>query len=335
MKKRDKIEIVLFIATILLAGAAAFFYSQSQQVVMTTEIPYSETGTTNYKVYLSDNTYYDKEYLDEGMQYISSIINYVDVNFKYNAIYENIKEYEVNKNVVATITITDSDDNNNIIYTKTDTLKDEKNNLKDLNIDENIKIDYIKYNSLVNEIKTKYGISAECTLKVDYNLVYSSKKDGLSAVKKLSVSMPLSKQLINIKKGEYINDSGIYTGQAVNSTLNGIMTLCMIIMLLLASSTLAALVLRIRDRIKKESKYDRFIKKVLKEYDSYITEAAEDNYIPKKEIIKINSFKELLDVRNNIDKTIIYTKLDDDTSRFQIIDEEIYEFIVTREEMDD
>lgn len=334
MKKKDKIEILLFVTTILCAVAAVFFYGQSKKTVLTTEIPYTENGSTSYKVYLSDNTYYDKEYLDEGMQYISSIINYVDVNFKYNAKYDNVKSYAVNKNVTATITITDADDNNKVIYTKTDILKDEKNNFNDLNIDENIKVDYIKYNNLVNEIKTKYGISADCTLKVDYNIVYSSKNDGLNAVRKLSISIPLSKQMINITKGEYISDSGVYAGQAVNSALNGLMTLCMIVMIILTICSFAAFVLRVKDRIKKESKYDRFIKKVLKEYDSYITEAAENKRIPKKEVIKINSFKELLDVRNNVDKTIVYTKIDENTSRFQIIDEEIYEFIVTRKEMD-
>jgi len=56
--------------------------------------------------------------------------------------------------------------------------------------------------------------------------------------------------------------------------------------------------------------------------------------LPYKDVIKVGSFKELLDVRNNIEKAIIYTKVDENTSKFQLIDEQIYEYLVTREEMD-
>lgn len=332
--KKSKGEILLFVAIIFFVVAGIFFYHESKTLIVATEIPFQEIGTTSYKVYLTDNTYYDQEYLDEGMQYISSIIDYVDVDFKYNANYEGIKAYSVDKNVIADIKITDTDDKDKVIYSKTETIKKEHLDANDLNIDENIKIDYKKYNNLVNDIKTKYGISANCVLTVTYNIIYASQKDGLSTAKKLSIEIPLSKQMINIKKGENINISDIYTAQSSQSILNGIMTLCMVLMIILAILATLSLIKKVKKRISEESKYDRFIAKILKEYDSYITETVEDTQLTNKEVIKINSFKELLDVRNNIDKTIVYTKVDEDTSKFQIIDEEIYEYVVTRKEMD-
>lgn len=39
----------------------------------------------------------------------------------------------------------------------------------------------------------------------------------------------------------------------------------------------------------------------------------------------------LLDVRNNVNKTIVYIKLDDDTSKFEIIDDNtLYYYVAKR-----
>lgn len=332
--KKDKIEIVLFIAAIIFAIAALFFYGQSKKTVLTAEIPYTESGSTSYKVHLNDSTYYNKDYLDEGMQYISSIIDYIDVNFNYNAEYDGIKSYKVNRNVVAQITITDQDGSDKVIYSKKEVLVEKEEELTDLNLSDDIKIDYAKYNGLVNDIKSKYGISANSMLKLEYNLAYSADNENIKASKKLSIDIPLSKQMINITKGDVINDSSVYAIEATDSVVNYAMFAIMLVMAFAGITCFSIAILRVRDRIKNESKYDRFINKVLKEYDSYITEASEDIEIASKETIKVNSFKELLDVRNNIDKTIVYTKIDENTSRFQIIDEEVYEYVVTRKEME-
>lgn len=332
--KKDKISIALAVSIIIFVIAAFFFWNQSQKIVIKSEIPYEEKGTTNYKVYLDKNDYYDKEYLDEGMQYISSIIDYVEIDFNYTASYADVQDYDAYKSIVANIVVTDSDDNNKVIYTKKEKIKEEKMSLDDLSIEDTLKLDYKKYNSLVNAMKTKYGISANCNLEIAYNIVYSSKNQEINEAKKLSVNIPLSKQMITIQKGETINNNGLYTIQDRNSIYNSIMIFFAILMILFTGCDIIILIMRITNKINKQSKYDRFLSKALKEYDSYITQTKDESFLPDKPVIKVNSFKELLDVRNNIDKTIIYTKLSEDASKFEIIDEVIYEYIVTRDDME-
>ena len=332
--KKDKISVALVVSIILFIIAAFFFWNQSQKIVIKNEIPYEEKSSTSYKVYLDKNDYYDKEYLEEGMQYISSIIDYIEINFNYNASYAGVQDYEAYKSVIANITVTDSDDNNKVIYAKKEKIKEEKMSLDDIAIDDTLKIDYKKYNNLVNAMKTKYGISANCNLEIAYNIVYTSKNAEINEVKKLSVNIPLSKQMINIQKGESINNDGLYTIQDRNSIFNSIMIFFAILMILFTGCDIIILIMRITNKINRQSKYDRFLAKALKEYDSYITQTKDESFLPDKPVIKVNSFKELLDVRNNIDKTIIYTKLSEDASRFEIIDEVIYEYIVTRDDME-
>ena len=332
--KKNKSEILIFIGIVALVLAGFFCLSKSNSVVTTTEIPFEETSSVNYKVYLNDKTYYNREFLEEGMQYISSIIDYVDLNFSYDAVYENIKEYDVNKTIVASVKITDIDDNNKVIYSKSEVLDSKNETLNRLSLKDEIKVDYGKYNRLVNEIKTRYAISAKSVLTISYKINYVSKKDGLNTGKTLNVDIPLSEQMINITKPANTRIQDTFKGTYTDALSNTVMTILAILMFTLAAIMVVILVLKVRYRISKESKYDRFIAKVLREYDSYITEAKEESSLPYKDVIKVNSFKELLDVRNNVEKAIVYTKIDENTSKFQIIDEQIYEYLAERKEMD-
>ena len=331
--KKDKISVSLVISIIAFIIAAFFFWNQSKQIVVKSEIPYSESGTSSYKVYLDENDYYDKEYLDENMQYISTIIKHIEMEFKYNATYADVKDYIVIKQINATVTIT-GDENKKVIYTKKEKIKEEKVSVDDLIIDDTVEIDYKKYNSLVNKMKTKYGISADSNLRIDYNITFASNDGSISDAKRLSVDVPLSKQMITIKKGDDIRNSGLFTIVDNNSILNTMMAMFAVLMIVFTGIDIIILVVRISNRISKQSKYDRFINKALKEYDSYISESKDENFLPNKPVVKLSSFKELIDVRNNIDKTIIYTKISNDTSKFEIIDEVIYEYVVTRDDME-
>ncbi|MBR5369773.1 MAG: hypothetical protein IK137_00545 [Bacilli bacterium] len=332
--KKDKISISLVISIFVFIIAGIFFWNQSKQAVVKSEIPYNESGSSSYKVYLDANDYYDSEYLAEGMQYISSIIKYIEVSFNYNASYADIKDYEVYRNIYANIVVTDSDDGNKVIYSKKEKVKEEKSTTDELIISDSLNVDYKKYNNIVNTLKTKYGISANSNLIIEYNLVYTSKNGNINNAEKMIVTIPLSKQMINIDKGKPIYGDGLYTIVDNNTLYNVIMAICAILMVVFTGVDLAIVIIRAMNRINKESKYDRFLKKALREYDSYITESKDEGFLPNKPIIRLNSFKELLDVRNNIDKTIIYTRISNDTSKFEIIDEVIYEYVVTREDME-
>ena len=88
--KKNKTEILLCIAIVFFIIVGLYFYKQSKSIVTTAEIPYTKNGSVNYKVYLNDTSYYNKEYLDEGMQYISSIIDHIDLNYNYRADYKDV-----------------------------------------------------------------------------------------------------------------------------------------------------------------------------------------------------------------------------------------------------
>ena len=72
------------------------------------------------------------------------------------------------------------------------------------------------------------------------------------------------------------------------------------------------------------------INKILKEYDELIV-MTKDGYeiTENKTILKVSSFKELLDARNTLNKPIIYTKINNVKSEFVVEDESvIYKYIM-------
>ena len=333
--KKSRSEIVLVVTIAVLTLVSVFFYNKSRTITTISEINYKESGNTSYKVYLNQNDYYSEEFLGEGMQYISSIINNVTVDYKYSIDYDTDKKFDINRKVVANIKITDSDDNNKVIYTKQEELlNDNYKDSKDINLSDQLKINYGKYNQLTNEFKTNYGINADCNLVVDYIVDYKSTDKEITQSKVMTMTIPLSKQMIVINKSNDINESSSYIGETKESFINKLMFVLAILFISLVLVCVCILVYLVKKRIKKESKYDRYIAKLLKEYDTYITESKETQLDDKKNIIKTTSFKELLDVRNNLDRPIIYDKVNNNQSRFIIVANEIYIFEVNREDMD-
>ena len=330
-KSKDKILIALIIVGALISGIC---YFQSKNVVATGQVHYTENGGVNYKVYLKDKKYYNKDYLDEGMQYIASIIDRIDVDFKYNAKYDVSNKFNITKKVLADVKIVDSQNTDKVIYTKQETLKTDSNTSENINVSDTISIDYKKYNSLANEFKTNYGISADCKLIVSYIVDYSSEDKELKQNRVLNIEVPLSEQMVNITKTGAINNSLIFVGKTTHAPVNSILFYVSIIALFITLALIVLLIVEIKKKKAKASKYDLYIKKLLRQYDAYITEAKDDTYSTKKSVISIQSFKELLDVRNSVEKAIIYVKESENSSKFMIVDEEIYVYRVTREEMD-
>lgn len=327
-------EIILLIIAVVLACGCFTLYDRSKDMVVLDEINYNEIGSLHYKVHLSDKTYYGTDYLEEGMQYISSIIDDIELSYNYSAKFDRHDKFDIATNITANIKIVDTQ-SGKIIYSKSEGLSNTTGTKKDLKIEENYTLDFKKYNQLANEFKTKYGISAECKLDLNFVIQYRDNKTGINQSRLLTTEIPLSEQMISLTKSEDINNNSSYIVSTEKSMLNTVLFIVSIVFLLSAALCVVKLIDMIKKRIDAESKYDRFIKKILREYDAYITVSDSDYYDYTKRVLRITTFKELLDVRNNLEKPIIYYKVDNDTSKFSIISDEIYEYKVTRNEMDE
>ena len=306
MKKNSKKNITYIFLIIVLVFISIIFADKSYRLKKYESLSYKETIATSYRVYLDDDSYYNTPYLEEGMQYISNIIDYVDVTFSYINSFADSLTYNAETKAEAIVTIVDTDDNNKVIYKNTEVIENTKKDSDTsgtINKVKNFKIDYAKYNKITNEFKTKYGISAKCNLRINYYVNYTGKYKGLNNISRNTVM--------------YL-DIPLYV-LAIICDLIALVFLFKVVSNKIAVS-------------KETSKYDKFINKTLKQYDSYITEA-EHETTNKENMVRISTFRELLDVRNNINKTIVYIRIDDNTSKFEIIDgNTLYYYVANRED---
>lgn len=329
-KKKTKFTIIFIVFLILSVG----FYLLSTKIYILKNLNYNENGNVSYKVYLNDNKYYGTEYLNEGMKYITKLIDNVDLTFNYNASYDKEIKYTTILKATAELQIVDPDDNKNVIYNFKENLQDEKikeTTGKNINISKNLKIDYQKYNKLVNEFKSTYGISADTSLKVTYLIYYTGSNDDFENIDKSKtyiVNIPLSEQTISISKSQDFNDNLKMSEETNKTTSNKLFMLISIISFIISIISGFGVIINIVYSNKRKSIYQKELDKILKHYDSYITESSSDVDETGKTVVNIKSFKELLDVRKNIEKAIIFVKIDNSHSKFIIVDEDqIYKFI--------
>ena len=300
------IFLIFLVAGLLILNNSTLF--ETEQI-----IKYTDKGNLDYKVYLTDNDFYETDYLGKDMLYVASLIDKVVIDFDYNFTSEEKEDIDFTYKVAATLSINSTTGVKSYFEKSYDLLDERTINMKDTNsqnIKEIINIDYPYYNELANKFKRQYGVESESKLTV-YMLISKKNPEGsnftLDSVKIMKVEIPLSERSIDIHMdyNDIDDSSNIIMKKEFNVVdympliVAGILVLLAIIMMLKALRNLNML------RLKK-SEYDKFIAKILKEYDRLIAETTTLISFDEKEIVNVNKFSELIDIHDNLQLPIIY-----------------------------
>lgn len=291
---------------------------------------FNETGEADYKVYLKENDYYNAEYLEEGMSYIASLIDNIELNFNYNLNSNIQSKLNYKYKIDAELIITERGQENKVLYSKPIVLKDEVEQFGDTSglIDEKIIIKYDDYNAMVNNYKKEYGlsVSSKLVVKMHIDSIGNSTEldeDEFTSSNDLIVSIPLSEQTIEIN----FNHNTINNSKEIvkYSSFNPINYIYLFVGLTIIIYGIVS-VFKLFFRKKKKSRDQLYEKKrndILKEYDRFIVEASKMNNIEtSKTLINVKSFNELLDARENTDNPIIfYEDKIEQKSTFMVIDD--------------
>lgn len=304
--------ICLLVSLMFLAKCINLFDEQQGKV-----INYKENGNIDYKVYLKENEFYDQSYLTEGMSYVASIIKNINVSINYRFDIDELVNTNYSYKVMAKLTINDNQGNNKL-YEKEYVLKEVKSvgvtNQNSQSINENVVVDYDYYNKLANNFKSTYGVDANSNLTVyivlNKTIKNEDKNINLSGSNEMSLSIPLSQKTLQIEiRDTEINNADKITVEKEVENKNvvyGVLSFVLFsISVALIMRTLELLLLMVPTK----SKYDKYVKRILTEYDRLIVETPTEPKFDKKEIIKIKRFQELLDARDNLKKPIMHYDL--------------------------
>lgn len=312
---------------IIIVGSLIASLFMSFSITKTKRINYSNRSAIDYKVYLSDNEFYNEEYLNKGMAYVASLIDKISITFNHKFNSDIRSNIDFKSKVIAKLVIS-SQNNSKVFYeNEYDISKEETSEMKNEDVhilNKEVVIDYDYYNDLANKFKSQYAVNTDSYLEV-YLLVNEKNKDDnsyeLNSEQKASLVIPLSQQEINIGLEEKnINEDKqvVFPPEIVITDARFI--ILDVILFILAVVFLARFMKKLTLISSKKSDYDKYVDKLLRGYDRLIVNVKTSPNFENYNVIKVESFDELLDVRDNVKEPIKY---------YVIIEHQKCEFFIT------
>ena len=299
--------VFLLLGTFLLISSFTF---KSEKI-----IKYKDNSDIDYKVYLLDNDFYDTDYLekDDGNKlFVASLIKNIGIDFKYDFSSEEAADIDFAYNVIGKLVITDSAGTRSY-FEKNYTLLEDKvvnmRNGKSADIRDSLVVDYQYYNRLASSFKSSYGVDAVSKLVVyiSINKKNADNKFNLNNNRIMKLEIPLSEKAVEIGLDyKKINDTSEVVEKQDVFLKSVLVLIISIILIVLSLIIMIRLMRSISLLFTKKNQYDKYIKKILREYDRLIAESNSMISLEGKEIIRINKFQELLDIHDNLGLPIVY-----------------------------
>lgn len=305
-------QIILMVFTLILSLGMIYYALNNTNKE---SISYTQNGNVDYKVCLKENNFYSQNCLDKNMSYVSSLIKNVGLTFNYDLNTSEQLNVKTEYEITAKLVISNAENTSKyfeqkyILQDKTSEGISQINN--EYKISKNIDIDYDYYNTIASTFKSQYGVETNSYIEVSFQVFHANKENEDIRVPSPSpviLNIPLSQKSININmtasgvnKQETQNiESSIFTLNNIICLFIGIIAL---IVCLISGLKIAKMLTLIKE---KKNNYDKFIEKILREYDRLIVETSTlpkfNNYF----VTKVNSFGELIDVRDNLRLPIMY-----------------------------
>lgn len=330
-RKRKIKKIKLFVVGSMLVIISAMLVWVYNYLRKDTYISYSEKADLNYRVNLKPNNFYAQNYLGENTNVIAQLIKDIEVEFKYNLDFERENAYIYDYKITARTEVKENK-KTNLIYEKEEDLlvsaaKEVKN--KTLTINENIDVDYNKYNELISRFVNIYDLDdTNCVLELNMYLNVYNKYDNTEInkdAKVMTLYVPLTTKTVEI----YLSKNTVKDeGQVLErkSTYGDIVVLKLTatILGLVGFVTLLKLVKFIIDRRSAEKMYDQKLKGILFNYKQYIQKINNDLDKGKYKIIEVEEFSEILEMKETLQAPILmYSEPGERKTTFMIINNDL------------
>jgi len=287
-------------------------------------VGYSDHARIDYKVYLKKNNFYKEPYLRPGMSYVTSLIDYLDVDFGYNLDFDNAVDLDYHYHFVATVTADKARSGANTsaggkgeflsrTYNLTDEVADRKENIRNLSLTEHFDIDYDEYNKFLSDFKASTRVAATGNLKI--SLVF----DGTAYSEEIGepVAIEYEEVYLNIPLAESSVEATV-TGTSSEPRSHTItrhfeqnvimsITLRIIgILMIIAGIFVGAVAVRDYHDRQSDRRFENTVKHLLNTYDSVIVEVDKQPKLSGINVLTVNDFDELLDVYNSIHMPVSY-----------------------------
>ena len=304
------------------------------------DVTYNEIGKADYTVYLKNNNFYDNSKLDSGMKYVSSLINTVNTRFNYQLYTDKNMDFSYKYKIISKLVIYDKKDNHRIFYTKEEELVPEVTenfNSNNIVINQLADIKYDYYNGYVESYKKDYNADVEGKVVVTMNVellgIDSESKNNLTKTNDLQITIPLTKEAIDITiDSENINNKD-YLVSDMKSGITNVYYLILGIICFVAAIIEFIYGERLYKIYVKGNIYNITVNRILREYDKLIVNgdvSIDENNFKNK--IYPETFIELVDASKRLNSPILFYEVVPNEKCFFIIikDHDLYKFRISK-----
>lgn len=341
-RKRKRHRIFLTILTILFLVISIILLSYYYILNKKSFIKYNETSNIQYGVDILENEFYTTDHLEENIDVIANLIKNINVTLKYNLNLSEEVDYKYNYRIVSNIELKEKGKTNLIYSNDEEILNTEiiESNNKRLEISESLNIDYNYYNEQINKLIEAYKLdNTESKMSLTMYLDIINKETGARINKDtnvMSLVIPLNTKTVEITANENIKDAeGEIVIEPVKNENSKYYLTFGVILLVSGIITLISLIrynLRTRGS---EKMYEDELKKILFDYKSYIQKTNTKIDYKKYKIIRIETFNELINMREDIQAPILmYSEKNNLKTIFMMIKEDIlYAYILSAKQI--
>ena len=321
-KNREKLIFTQIVIAAVLTVAVIISALVSAQLESKYYIGYTERGSISYNVFLKDNEFYSEEYLGQNQSYVASLIDRIiadlsyeidmdtdDVNYRYSYTVKSRLEIVDNSSSVAIF---------NPEYELVSVPNKSQSSSDRLKINELVVIDYDEYNDLANRFIDTYDLTGTTS-----NIVLTLKVDVLSDCDAFSGSaaetyvselrIPLTTKTVNIKMVSAVpavEAKMIACTRGAGSEAFKISAIVIGVLDALVLLLLAAFIYLTRTP---DITYTARVKKIVSQYKSYIQKINNMFETATYQVILVDTFEEMLEIRDTIQAPILMNENEDKT----------------------
>lgn len=315
-RKRKRRKIVLATLTVVFIIISLISISKYCKLNKKSSIKFTETSNIDYGINLKENPHYKTNRLGENIDVIAEIIKDMEIEFKYNLNLAEEIDYIYSYKILANIELKEKSKTNLIYSDEQEVINKEKleGNTKRLEIVEKMNLVYNDYNDQINQLISEYKLNnteSELSLVMKLNVVNKATGEKINKVTDvMTITIPLDTTTVEIAVNENVKDT---QGEIIlkgNDSENSKKYLNLSIVMLVLGLVSLICLLRYNSKTRSAEKmYEKELNKIMFDYKSYVQKISTPLDYNAYKIVKIGSFAELLQMREEIQSPILmYTE---------------------------
>lgn len=312
----------LILAVVLMISLVATVFAVQCSKVR--YINYQEKSQVDYGVYLKDNDFYEQNYLGKDYAYVAALIDRVAADFRYQLQMDTHRaiEFEYTYRIDAVLEITEASTGKLLLNPTTEVLpaKTVTTSGKSVNVRERVEIDYAGFNDLANDYIKTYelsGVRANIVLQMHVSVKGNSEEFNTSQSSNSyvsSISIPVAAKTVNVQITSSIppEESKIlgYNPNLASAFAFKVLALAFASVGALLGITLILFVYLTKNT---DITYDIKVSRLIKSYKSYIQRIKNAFDTAGYQLLLIDTFEEMLEIRDTIQSPILMHENEDRT----------------------